>query len=437
MVFDDSAEYRKVILINSILFFGAFIFFFFAVYNVILGRNLIALFDLVAGVVISGAIIDLRINKNVTRAGDIGILSLFVFFIVFVYVNQNTNFGLIWTIFFPIFAMMIRQKSALPFIAVFYGIIFTMAYINIGVWQDGIWDSIGFTRLVVASVLLTYVIYISERSRHVADRRNDDLLQEQKKYQQELEIKVRKTLAELGEKEKIILRNSQLAEMGNLIGVIANQFKQPLTAISLINSDMKEAQEHKELDETYLSRAVEDIDRQISYLSETLNNLKDFFNPNRERSYFKTADAVQKTLDLLRPQLERSGIEIVLDMEWDLSVYGLENELQQVLINIIRNAQDAIMERKVSAPSIRIVSYREQEKEVVLRIEDNGGGMPEPILSKIFDPYFTTRRGERTGLGLYVVRKILQESFNGQVSAYNLPGGCAIVIRLPQPRIVG
>ena len=139
MLFESTSQYRKIILINSILFFATLIFLFFGIYNTLRDSLMVALFDFVAAAVMAGAIFDLRVNNNVTRAGDVGIAGLFIFFLVFVSVNQNNDFGLIWTIFFPIFTIMIREKSGIPVILVYYTVLFFLAYTNIGVWQGGEW----------------------------------------------------------------------------------------------------------------------------------------------------------------------------------------------------------------------------------------------------------------------------------------------------------
>ena len=232
--FEETTLYKKTILINSILAFATLIFLFFAFYNLHRQEPLIASFDLAGALLTVVALADLRFNKNVTRAGDIGIAALFLFFLSFIYVNQNRDFGLVWTLFFPVFTILIRSRSGLPVIFLFYLLLFPLAFANIGVWQEGSWSLTGFIRFAAASLLLTYVVYVVEATRQKVDEKNRELLLREKEYsaqleeyKRELEKKVEKSLAELSEKEQIILRNAQLAEMGNLIGVIAHQLKQP------------------------------------------------------------------------------------------------------------------------------------------------------------------------------------------------------------------
>lgn len=438
MIFENTAQYRKVILINAILFFASVIFLFFGIYNSLRDYQLIAVFDFVAAVVMVGAIVDLRLNHNIVRAGDVGIWGLFSFFLLFVWINQNHDFGLVWTIFFPIFTLMIRARSGLPIILLYYTLLFLMAYVNIGVWEEGAWGAPGFIRLVAASLLITYVVYVSEQARLEADEKNDALLQREKEYnaqlhdyQLQLESKVQKSLTELSEKEQIILRNSQLAEMGNMIGVIAHQLKQPLNAINIISFGIKDAYRYHELDETFLSRSVGGINSQVQHMSGTIDDFRDFFNPNKQKKVFNVARTIEKTMELLLPQLTKAEIRLQRNLADDLEVLGYESELQQIVINLIHNAQDALVANNISDPCITLACGLDPRQAVpVIRIEDNAGGVPEEIRERIFDSYFTTKEKEGTGIGLYLVKKIIRESFNGEVVLDNTGRGARFTLLL-------
>ena len=444
MLFENSALYRKILLINSILFFATVIFLFFGVYNVIRESMLVAMFDFFAAAVMTGSIIDLRINKNVKRAGDLGIFGLFTFFLLFVTINEGSDFGLIWTIFFPIFVLMIREKSGIPIIFIYYAILFSLAFINIGVWQGGAWSMVGFVRLVAASLLISYVVYVSEMARLQADNKNDELLRREKEYsaqlhdyQLQLESKVQKTLTELSEKERIILRNSQLAEMGNMIGVIAHQLKQPLNAINIMSYGIKDAYSYNELSDEYLTETTRCINSQVQHMSATIDDFRDFFNPNKKKKLFNAAQAVEKTLELLLPQLTKNAITIERKLDREIEILGYESEFQQVLINLIHNAKDAFIEKGITGGCIRISCAFDPQKDFpVIGIEDNAGGIPDSIKEKIFDFYFTTKNDEGTGIGLYLVRKIIEESFNGNVTVQNTGEGARFTLCLGSGRVV-
>ena len=385
------------------------------------------------------AILDLRRNKNIARAGDIGIWSLFLFFISFSIVNQNREFGLVWTIFFPIFVMLIRPKSGMPFIFLFYAILFFLSFYNVGTWQDGAWSVTSAVRFAMASSLLVYVVYVIERSRNLADEKNEELLRREKEYnaqledyKAQLESKVEKTLGELSEKEKIILRNAQLAEMGNLISVIAHQLKQPLGAINLQLFCLRDDYETGEMNQENLDTNIQRIELLVDHMSGTIDDFRNFFNPNKPKTTFNLAGAVRKTCELLEPQLKQASIRLERHLEEAVEIYGHESELQQALINIVHNSKDALTEKETSDPVVSIACFYDPAgNSARLTVEDNGGGIPENVIENIFDSYFTTKGTSGTGIGLFLVRKIVVEGFQGTVNVENRERGARFMISLP------
>lgn len=434
--FEDAAQYRRVLLINAILSFAVLIFVFFGFYNLATDRHTIATMDFVAAVAVLLALVDLRLNKKVDRAGEAGIWSLFFFFISFAYVNGGSDFGLIWTIFFPIFVFLMRGRGGIVHVLIFYAVLFTLAYANIGIWQEGRWSSTGFVRLVAASVLLAYVAYVSERARNRAEAKNDELLAREKAYsaqlrayQAELEERVSQTLSDLSDREKIILRNAQMAEMGSLIGVIAHQLKQPLAVLNLLDDELKELYGRKALDDAYIRRHSQDFERQIDHMVRTVDDFRNFFNPNKQKKRFILAESVRKTLELMGSSLQRDGIIVEPELDESIALNGFESELQQALINLLNNAKDALLEHKTARPRIRIVAFLDlSTRSPILRIEDNAGGIPEAILNRVFDFYFTTKDEAGTGIGLYLVKKIMTESFGGEARAENTDTGARFTL---------
>lgn len=171
IAFKDNSSYRRVILINAILLLTTFVFFVFAYINyyVILDKT-IAVFDIFSAILSLGALIYLRISKIIKYAALIATFNLFTFFLMFVYFNQNNHFGIIWTIFLPIFAIIINgRRIGLYFSIVFYAILLPYAYSGIGVWQDGYWNQIDFIRLSFASLVLTFIMYMNEFSLEKSD----------------------------------------------------------------------------------------------------------------------------------------------------------------------------------------------------------------------------------------------------------------------------
>ena len=163
MEFSDTTSYRRVVLVNTILFLTVPIFFFFSFFNFSLEHYIISALDGAAGVISFYALIHLRIHKNINIAAKIATINLGLFFILFVYTNGGDHFGMIWTIFLPIFATLVNgRRAGLFFAVVFYSFLYYMAYNGIDVWAQGQWQRIDFLRLFFSSILLTYVMYINE-----------------------------------------------------------------------------------------------------------------------------------------------------------------------------------------------------------------------------------------------------------------------------------
>ena len=170
-------------------------------------------------------------------------------------------------------------------------------------------------------------------------------------------------------------------------------------------------------------------------MSQTIDDFRDFFNPNKKKKRFNLSKTLGKTLDLLMPQMHQAGIEVIFKPDETIETYGYESELQQVLLNIIHNARDVFEENKVVTPKILITCRRgESTGQVGIHIEDNGGGIPEAVKERIFDSYFTTKEEAGTGIGLYLARKIITENFQGRLEVENIANGARFSIYLPANR---
>jgi signal transduction histidine kinase len=235
---------------------------------------------------------------------------------------------------------------------------------------------------------------------------------------------------ELRRKDDIMLKNYQMAVMGEMIGVIAHQMKQPLSTIGLTVQDIEEAFIHGELDRAYLRDSVHTALEQIDFMALTIDDLKNYFNPNKSKREFSIGETIRKSLNLLSKQYLKYNITTTIDTE-ECFYHGVESELQQIILNITNNAKEALLINKTSNPRIAIRCKNDRESgETVIEIEDNAGGIPEAILDKIFDAYFTTKGDQGTGVGLYMVKKIV-ETFGGTIAAFNTPDGACFTIRLP------
>jgi len=226
-------------------------------------------------------------------------------------------------------------------------------------------------------------------------------------------------VTELKTKDKLLFQQAKLASMGEMIANIAHQWRQPLSLISTASSGLKMQKEFNILtDETFYS-SVNSITNATQYLSQTIENFKNFFTPRLKKEYFRLDDTIQKTLVLVSAELKRKDIEIIDNIN-NIEILSYENDLIQVIINIINNAKDAFT--KESGNFIFIdTELTNKTKNINIKIKDNAGGIPDEFLGKIYEPYFTTKyKSNGTGIGLYMVMEIIQKHMQGTISVQNV-----------------
>ena len=256
-----------------------------------------------------------------------------------------------------------------------------------------------------------------------------------KVLQQRIDEEVEKS----SQHQKILIQQTKMAEMGEMIGNIAHQWRQPLTSLALIIQNLEDADEYGELTQAYLRKSVYKAMEQIQFMSKTIDDFRNFFDPDKEPSVFDLGQAMAHAASIARPVLEHNRIAVVIPIADNvpLKVYGYENELKQVLINILLNAKDAFTHRNHSRsdatlPEAKVtVTIDGVDGYYRIRIEDNAGGIPESILDRIFTPYFTTKEeGEGTGIGLYMSKMIIEQNMNGRIEAHNTANGACFTILL-------
>ncbi|RZV19512.1 cache domain-containing protein [Aliarcobacter butzleri] len=240
------------------------------------------------------------------------------------------------------------------------------------------------------------------------------------------DITERTLLKENKEKqEKILIQKSKMASMGEMIGNIAHQWRQPLSQLSGLFFDIKSAYDYKELDTKYLQNRVEEANDLLEYMSKTIDDFRNFFSPNSQKEEFFINQAVQNALKIAQSTLNFYQIKISVQVDESLKISGYQNEYSQAVMNIISNAKDIFIEKNISDPQIKI--YLEKN---VLCIEDNAGGIDEEIINKIFDPYFTTKYEYGTGIGLYMTKMIIEEKMGGSINVKNTRTGAKFFVEV-------
>ena len=240
------------------------------------------------------------------------------------------------------------------------------------------------------------------------------------------------------EQQQLMFSQAKMAAMGEMIGNIAHQWRQPLTVLGLLIQDLEDAKSFGDLDDAYLHGMVEKSMTQIQFMSKTIDDFRNFFQPNKLKERFDMAEMVNKTVDIVGVTLQNHGIRLEYDgiEKGRYLILGYRNEIQQVLLNLMNNAKDAVCAHRGSIGSevdkwVRI-SLSGDEASVVLSVEDNGGGIPEPILERVFEPYFTTKEeSQGTGVGLYMSKMIIEQNMHGKLEVENHPLGACFKIILP------
>ena len=241
--------------------------------------------------------------------------------------------------------------------------------------------------------------------------------------------RVVQTVAELRAKDQLLIAQSRQAAMGEMIGNIAHQWRQPLNALALVLADLRDAHRFGELDGPFLEKAVADGNRLIQKMSSTINDFRDFLRPEKEKSSFSALAQVRETVELLAASFEHAGIALAVYAPADFRVFGFANEYAQVLMNLLSNAKQAIAGSAVANGQVTL-RLEVRDGLGCLCVRDNGGGIPVAILDKIFEPYFSTKDGG-TGIGLYMSQQIVERSLGGRFEVRNVDGGAEFVVLTP------
>ena len=233
------------------------------------------------------------------------------------------------------------------------------------------------------------------------------------------EKKVLSHIKENRQKDALLAQQSKMATMGEMLQNIAHQWRQPLNTITTISSGIKLKKEYGVLDEGDINKSMDDIVNSSNYLSQTIDDFRDFFNPQKIVKNFFLISTLEKSFKLLEAQFSHKNIQIIKNID-DLSIVGLENELIQAIINILNNARDELLKQQLDNKLIFINVKKKKKDEILITIKDNAGGIKEENKRKVFDAYFTTKEGKKgTGIGLYMTKEIIENHMQGNIHIVN------------------
>lgn len=266
----------------------------------------------------------------------------------------------------------------------------------------------------------------------VANIELNETLQELQFVNTSLEERVVEQTHQNIEKERLLIQQSRSAAMGDMISNIAHQWRQPLSTLSLVVQNILLDYRENRLNREELEEYVDTAQQCVTSMSETIDDFRNFFRPDKVKVAFSLHEAVAESLRLLEATLKNHKIEVSMSGRLDLQAYGHLNEFSQVILNVLANAKDALVENNKDQRRIEIeLESAGRTGRVVIR--DNAGGIPEDALDKIFDPYFTTKVSG-TGIGLYMSKTIIEKHMDGGIACHNTADGAEFTISIPLGR---
>ncbi len=250
---------------------------------------------------------------------------------------------------------------------------------------------------------------------------------QKKEYENNLEKLVEEKTQENIKQFEMLQQQSKLAAMGEMVGAIAHQWRQPLNTIALELQFIEDDFDDELIDKKYLKEFSQRNMNLVNFMSKTIDDFRNFFTQNKVKTSFSIKNKISEVMNMLSPQMKNHNITMELLGE-DFTVLGLQGEFQQVILNIVNNAKDAIVENKIEDAYVNINIFRKENKGYI-EINDNAGGIPANVIERIFEPYFTTKeQGKGTGLGLYMSKMIIDNNFLAKLDVENTSYGAKFTI---------
>jgi PAS domain S-box-containing protein len=259
----------------------------------------------------------------------------------------------------------------------------------------------------------------------------DTIEKELVEYRNLLEIKVEKNLEKIRKKDDIMLAQSRLASHGELISMLAHQWRQPLSTISTTLANIQLLLRLNTFDKEQIEFEIDNVTKLMKKLNSKIDDFRVFFQPTENKDYVDINYILKSSINLLEPLIEEHSINVKLDTECNTKISTFPNKLTQIVLNIVKNSIEQLVEKKILSPSIDIKCKIEDEKLLYIKISDNGGGIDDDSIFSIFDPYFSTKGKNGVGLGLFISKTIANKYLSGDIKAYNKEDGAVFLIELP------
>lgn len=246
----------------------------------------------------------------------------------------------------------------------------------------------------------------------------------------DLENKIQEEIGQRTSQEKLLIQQSKLAAMGEMIGNIAHQWRQPISEINAVLMEIETISRYSILEKEYLLESIKTCNKITEHMSTTISDFQNFFKPTKKKEEFSVLKACKKALSIINASLKNNNIELIFDIKEDNTIEGYSSEFSHAILNIISNAKDILVQRNIKNPKI-ILSIKVGKKYTIIKIEDNAGGIKLEDINIIFEPYFTTKHAKQgTGIGLYMTKMIIENNMQGFVKVENTKDGALFTIKI-------
>jgi len=402
-----------IILSSTAVIYGSLLNFYKGEYNLALFEFSLFLMNILLWML-------LRRSKESYDLVSIIVTAQFTFLLILlIYVSSAADMKHTWYFTYPIIILYFKnEKYAIPWF------IFLISMLLIAPFQPFFETEYTFFQLFYLAFVLSIVSIIVYFYKVKMDEATHIISTQEKVLSKKVD--------ELTQKDKMLTLQSKQAVMGEMISMIAHQWRQPLSTVtlSISNLQLKKLLGEKVEEEEY-DKTLENISNTVVYLSDTIDDFQTYFSPDKELHSVDINELINKAIGFVKPRLKKTDIELSFYPKERLIVHTYANEIIQVLLNIINNAVDELIEREIESPKI-IINVFNREQEVAITIADNAGGIADEHIDSIFEPYFSTKGKNGTGLGLYMSQMIMQKQFHTKIEVQSTNQGAIFTIVLPK-----
>lgn len=248
----------------------------------------------------------------------------------------------------------------------------------------------------------------------------------------ELERRIKEEVDKSREKDKMLFQQAKLASLGEMLGNISHQWRQPLMEINSIFLPIEaKIILGKKVEDSEILEAIEKLNIITKFMSDTIDDFRDFFSNDKEKIKFNLLEQINSIVNIISAGLKAHNIKLDILIKKNPNLFGYKNEFSQVLINLINNAKDELISRNIENPYIKISIFEEDEN-VIVTVEDNAGGIKVNPIDTIFEPFFTYEKQNGSGIGLFMSKLIIEKNMEGKLKAYNKNSGAFFEIKIPK-----